>query len=289
MFKKKAVVSGAPQVAGDTKTDWKAELRSFALIILGIMGFKSVVYSNHDIPSESMLPGLYVGDYLGVSRFAYGFSRYSVPLVPLPDSLKGRIFFTQPKRGDVVVFRYPGDDSLIYIKRLIGLPGDTIEMKNGQLFLNNAAVPKVQQGTLNNKIQPNYTCEAGGKMMQYKVPKTTGGDDCVVPLYRETLPGGKSYLVFDLETDGQADNMGPFIVPPKHYFMMGDNRDNSADSRFPVIPGFIGASGVGMLDEDNLVGRAEFVYLSTNGTAKIWELWKWPQGVRWSHMFKSIK
>jgi signal peptidase I len=289
MFKKKTTSAAAPQTPGETKTDWKAELRSFALIIIGIMGFKSVVYSNHDIPSESMLPGLYVGDYLGVSRFAYGFSRYSVPLVPLPDSLKGRIFFTQPKRGDVVVFRYPGDDSLIYIKRLIGLPGDTIEMKNGQLFLNNVAVPKVQQGTLTNKIQPNYMCEAGGKMIQYQVPNATGGDDCVVPLYRETLPGGKSYLVFDLEADGPADNMGPFVVPLKHYFMMGDNRDNSSDSRFPVNPGFNGVSGVGFLDEDNLVGRAEFVYLSTNGTAKIWQLWKWPQGIRWSHMFKSIK
>jgi signal peptidase I len=286
MFKKKAVTQDA---SVEKKTDWKAEFRSLSLIILGIMMFKSTVYSNHDIPSESMLPGLFVGDYLGVSRFAYGFSRYSVPLVPLPDSLKGRIFFTQPKRGDVVVFRYPGDDSLIYIKRLIGLPGDTIEMREGQLFLNGAAVPKVQTGTLNKAIEPNYTCDASGSMVPYRTASATGTTNCNVPLYKETLPGGKSYLVFDVIPGSPGDTIGPFVVPPKNYFMMGDNRDNSSDSRFPVVPGFIGQSGVGMLQEDNIVGRAEFIYLSTNGNAKLWEPWKWHKGIRWSRLFTGIQ
>lgn len=268
----------------DKATDWKAELRSIVLIILGIMGFKSVAYSNHDIPSESMLPGLMTGDYIGVSRYAYGFSRYSVPLIPLPNSVKGRIFFSQPKRGDVVVFRYPGDDSLIYIKRLIGLPGDTIEMRDGQLFLNGAAVPKQQVGMLDKKIEPNYDCTGSGRMVQYQKP----GGICSVPLYRETLPGGKSYLVYDLLKDSPADNFGPAIVPAKHYFMMGDNRDNSADSRFDVIPGTT-VGGVGFLDEDNLVGRAEFIYLSTNGKGPWYEPWKWPQTLRTERLFQKIK
>ncbi len=284
LFKKSAAPAALP--GQDKTTNWKAELRSIVLIILGIMGFKSVAYSNHDIPSESMLPGLMTGDYIGVSRFAYGFSRYSVPLIPLPNSLKGRIFFTKPERGDVVVFRYPGDDSLIYIKRLIGLPGDTIEMREGQLFLNGKAVPKEQVGTLDKKIEPNYDCTGGGdgKMLQYRKPDGT----CSVPLYRETLPGGKSYLVYDLLQGSPGDNYGPSIVPTNHYFMMGDNRDNSTDSRFDVVPGTT-LGGVGFLDEDNLVGRAEFIYLSTNGKGPWYQPWKWPQTIRTERLFNKVK
>ncbi len=211
-----------------------------------------------------------------------------MPLIPQHKSLTCRIFFTPHKRGDVVVFRYPGDDSQIYIKRLIGLPGDTIETKDGLLFLNGKQVPHEKIGSLDRKIEPNYTCIGSGMMTQYQQPNPTGPANCNVPLYRETLPGGKSYLVYDLIPNSDGDNKGPFTVPPRHYFMMGDNRDNSADSRFPVVPGFDGPSGVCLLDEDNLVGRAEFIYLSTNGQAKIWEPWKWPKGIRWSRMFTHI-
>ncbi len=283
LFKKKP--AAGPVLPGkDGTTDWKAELRSFVFIVLSIMSFKSFAYSNHDIPSESMLPGLMTGDYIAVSRFAYGFSRYSVPLVPLPNSLKGRIFFTPPKRGDVVVFRYPGDDSLIYIKRLIGLPGDTIEMRDGQVILNGAPVPKVQVGTLDKKIEPNYECTGGdGKMLKFQKPDGT----CSVPLYRETLPGGKSYLVHDLVQDSPGDNKGPFIVPAHHYFMMGDNRDNSSDSRFEVVPGTT-LGGVGFLDEDNLVGRAEFIYLSTNGSGPWYQPWKWFNTLRTDRLFDKV-
>jgi signal peptidase I len=286
----------APLSGAEKPTDWKAELRSIVLIILGIMGFKSVAYSNHDIPSESMLPGLMVGDYIGVSRFAYGFSRYSVPLVPLPDSLKGRIFFSKPDRGDVVVFRYPGDDSLIYIKRLIGLPGDTIEMRDGQLVLNGKPVPKVPAGTLTQEISDNYKCKAPTTVydalgtpnnIDMMAPYVRPDGTCQVPLFRETLPGGKSYLVDDLYRGTQADNKGPFMVPQGHYFMMGDNRDNSSDSRFDVIPGTI-IGGVGFLPEDNLVGRADFIYLSANGKGRWYQPWKWPAMVRTERLFDKI-
>jgi signal peptidase I len=285
LFRKTATSAAVPLPGQTAKTDWKAEVRSVSLILLTIMGFKSFVFSNHDIPSESMLPGLMTGDYIGVSRFAYGFSRYSVPLIPLPDSLKGRIFFSQPHRGDVVVFRYPGDDSLIYIKRLIGLPGDTIEMRDGQLFLNDIAVPKVQEGFLDKKLEPNYDCTGGpdDKMVQYR---GTDGH-CKVPLYRETLPGGKSYLVFDLINNPDADNKGPFVVPPHHYFMMGDNRDNSADSRFDVIAGTT-LGGVGFLEEDNLVGKAQFVYWSTNGSGPWYKPWKWFHTARTERLFDKV-
>jgi signal peptidase I len=287
-FKKSATAPDAGALPGrDSKaTDWKAELRSITLIILTIMGFKSLVYSNHDIPSESMLPGLLTGDYIGVSRFAYGFSRYSVPLIPLPNSLKGRIFYTKPTQGDVVVFRYPGDDSLIYIKRLIGMPGDTIEMRNGQLFLNGKVVPKEKIGVLDRKIEPNYDCTGGpdDKMRAYR-----GADGaCNVPLYRETLPNGKSYLVFDLLPNSLGDSFGPAIVPSGHYFMMGDNRDNSTDSRFPVIPGTT-EGGVGFLDEDNLVGRADFIYLSTNGSGPWYKPWLWFHTFRTERIFSKVK
>jgi signal peptidase I len=286
-FKKSAKAPDAGALPGrDSKaTDWKAELRSITLIILTIMGFKSLAYSNHDIPSESMLPGLLTGDYIGVSRFAYGFSRYSVPLIPLPNSLKGRIFFSKPHRGDVVVFRYPGDDSLIYIKRLIGLPGDTIEMREGQLFLNDKAVPKVAAGVLSKKIEPNYNCTNGVGLM---APYLKADGTCAVPLFRETLPEGKSYLVYDLSPNSPGDNFGPAIVPSGHYFMMGDNRDNSTDSRFDVIPGTT-EGGVGFLDEDNLVGRADFIYLSTNGSGPWYKPWLWFHTFRTERIFSKVK
>jgi signal peptidase I len=282
---KKFRAKPASEVADHKPTDWKAELRSIVLIILGIMGFKSVAYSNHDIPSESMLPGLMVGDYIAVSRFAYGFSTWSFPLVPLPESVKGRLFFTPPKRGDVVVFRYPGDTSFIYIKRLIGLPGDTIEMRDGQIILNGTPVPKVQEGTLDIKTEVNYTCTNGiGIMAPYLKPDGI----CSVPLYRETLPGGKSYLVFDLMQNADNDTFGPAIVPKGHYFMMGDNRDNSMDSRVPVSP-IAERSGVGFLPEDNLVGRAEFIYLSTNGSGRWYQPWKWPGTIRTDRLFDKVQ
>jgi signal peptidase I len=286
-FKKSATVASSAALPGqDGKTDWKAELRSVTLIILTIMGFKSFVYSNHDIPSESMLPGLLTGDYIGVSRFAYGFSRYSVPLIPLPNSLAGRIFYTKPKPGDVVVFRYPGDDSLIYIKRLIGMPGDTIEMRDGQLFLNSKAVPKEKVGTLDRTQEANYRC-TGGPDDKMRAFRGVNGA-CSVPLYRETLPTGKSYLVFDLLQNAPGDNFGPAIVPAEHYFMMGDNRDNSTDSRFEVIPGTT-EGGVGFLHEDNLVGRADFIYLSTNGEGPWYKPWLWPKTFRPERIFSKVK
>ena len=229
----------------------------YAIVIA--LFIRTFFYEPFNIPSASMVPTLLVGDYLFVAKFSYGYSRYSLPFgLPL---IPGRIFFSPPKRGDVVVFKLPRDPSIDYIKRVIGLPGDRIQMKNGILNINDTPVPR----------EPTEECEipaedAGGAPFQH---------------YWETLPGGVRHCIFELSDNAALDNTGVFVVPPDHYFMMGDNRDNSADSRDP-------SSGVGYVPAANLVGRAEFIFFSTNGYAHWWEPWNWPFTVRYNRLFKAI-
>jgi signal peptidase I len=218
---------------------------------------RTVLFQPFNIPSESMEDTLLVGDYLFVSKAAYGFSHYSLPwgyMWPLPH---GRIFSAAPHRGDVVVFKTPSDNKTDFIKRVIGLPGDRIQMKYGTLYLNGKAVPKVE-------VEPFVEDEGG---YEHKVPR-----------YRETLPGGVNYYVLDREPDGSLDNTGVFVVPEGHYFMMGDNRDNSDDSR----------AGVGYVPFENLVGKAEILFFSTNGSARLWEIWKWPFAIRYGRIASFV-
>jgi len=220
---------------------------------------RTFLFQPFNIPSASMEATLLVGDYLFVEKFSYGYSRYTFPFGgwPFGDMVHGRVPDLKPNRGDVIVFKFPGDNSTDFIKRLIGLPGDRIQMKNGQLWLNDKPIPKVRAADYVENID---------------------GEEHHVPQYRETLPGGKSYLVLDRDADGPEDNTDVYVVPPGHYFMMGDNRDNSADSR----------TEVGYVPAENLEGKAIFRFFSTNGDAHIWEIWKWPFAIRYSRILTLI-
>jgi len=215
---------------------------------------RTILFQPFNIPSGSMKSTLLVGDYLFVSKYAYGYSRFSLPFGL--DLFSGRLWSTPPKRGDIVVFKLPRDNSTDYIKRVVGLPGDRIQVKGGILFINDAEVKRV----------PVDTFDDGG--VRYA-------------RYRETLPNGVSYLVLDRDANGMEDNTQVFEVPPDHYFMMGDNRDNSTDSRVPPTSG-----GVGYVPFENLVGRAEIIFFSVDEGSAAWQIWDWPWTVRWDRIFK---
>ncbi|MGB3644772.1 MAG: signal peptidase I [Mesorhizobium sp.] len=224
-------------------------------LILALV-IRTLFFQPFSIPSGSMRPTLLEGDYLFVTKWAYGYSRYSMPFSP--DLFSGRIWGTEPKRGDVVVFKFPPNPSIDYIKRVVGLPGDKIQMKDGQLFINGVGVPRDKVGQIDN---PDIT--------EVNRP---------VDVYRETLPNGVSYDTLDLTPNGIGDNTREFDVPPGHYFMMGDNRDNSSDSRFSV----------GYVPDENLVGRANIIFFSIAGGASPLEIWKWPTEMRASRLFHFI-
>ena len=212
----------------------------YALLIAGFI--RSFLFQPFNIPSGSMEGTLLVGDYLFVSKASYGYSRYSFPFGIFP--FMGRFFASSPQRGDIVVFKYPIDNSTDYIKRLIGLPGDHIQMKQGTLYINDQAVP---QEKTDDFVGPN-PCPAGASDQIQNV-----GDGTVrVPRYVETLPGGVKHEILNCSNEGSLDNTEVFTVPEGHYFMMGDNRDNSADSR----------ADVGYVPFENFVGKSEIIFFS---------------------------
>ncbi|WP_018898811.1 signal peptidase I [Rhizobium sp. 2MFCol3.1] len=221
------------------------------------MVIRTILFQPFTIPSGSMMPTLLVGDYIFVNKFAYGYSKYSLPFSP--NLFSGRIFASEPKRGDVVVFRFPPNPEVDYIKRLVGLPGDHIQVTDGVLYVNGKAVPKVPDGTFNS----DYAQDPGQD----------------VPVFRETLDNGVTYDTLDQSPVSRGDNTREFIVPEGHYFMMGDNRDNSLDSRFDV--GFVPA--------ENLVGRASVIFFSLGNDTSFREIWKWPSNMRWDRLFKGVE
>ena len=243
-----------------------ADFLQFAVkLVLFVVILRSFIFAPFSIPSESMLPRLLVGDYIIVTKWNYGFSRHSLPFsVPL---IPGRIFATLPERGDVAVFKAPPGNRTDYIKRVIGLPGDFIQMRDGVLYVNGAVIPKKQMGNFNVPVSPNTQCA------QYRFQEQTsdGALRCSYPRFLETLPGGKSYEVLDLGPLGQKDNSEIYTVPADNVFAMGDNRDNSADSRFPAVEGV----GIGPVPIENLVGKAQFIAFSTDGSASWFLPWTW--------------
>jgi signal peptidase I len=231
-------------------------LRTLFYAILIALVVRTLFFEPFNIPSGSMKPTLLVGDYLFTSKYAYGYSRHSLPFSP--PLFGGRVLEDLPERGDVVVFKLPSDGRTDYIKRVIGLPGDTVQMRDGRLILNGEPVPKERVGTFVD------TGEAGRELARYV----------------ETLPNGRSYEVLDMTPNGPYDTTRVFEVPEGHLFVMGDNRDNSMDSRTRFV---------GFVPLENLVGRAEVIFYSTDGTAALWELWRWPFAVRYGRLLDGIE
>ncbi len=259
------------------KADLKSETKDFMwfLLKLGIFVFilRSFIVAPFNIPSESMMPRLLVGDYLLVAKWPYGYSNYSLPFsVPL---LPQRILATPPQRGDVVVFKAPPGNNTDYIKRVIGLPGDSIEMRDGQVILNGNPIPKKRIADFVHPVTPNSPCYAA----QFAEQASDGSIRCRYPQFLETLPNGKSYKVLDL-APADMDNTEVYLVPEGHLFAMGDNRDRSADSRFPAVEG----QGIGIVPQENLVGRALVSVFSTDGSASWLLPWTWFTAARWERI-----
>ncbi|WP_245504055.1 signal peptidase I [Lichenihabitans psoromatis] len=224
---------------------------------------RTFLFQPFNIPSGSLIPTLDIGDYLFVSKYSYGYSRYSFPFSP--DVFSGRILASTPKRGDVAVFKFPKDTSKDYIKRVIGLPGDKIQLVESRLIINGQMVAR----------------EPTTKVMT----RDQFGHDVEVPTYLETLPGGVTHQIIQINGDnGFYSNTPVYTVPPGNYFMMGDNRDNSTDSR--VSPD---QDGVGYVPFENFVGRAELIFFSIDDTAPVWEFWRWPTSIRWDRLLKPVR
>lgn len=228
------------------------------------IGIRTVAFEPFNIPSGSMIPTLLVGDYLFVSKYSYGYSRYSMPFAP--NLFSGRILASPPERGDVAVFKVPRDNSTDYIKRIVGLPGDRVQMKGGQLYLNGEPAPR--------KLLGDYLAQESTIRVQ-------------VRRFAETLPtaaspGARTHEIVKMTDTGGLNDTQEFRVPADHVFAMGDNRDNSSDSRDPT-------GGVGFIPIENLVGRAEFIFFSVDAQSPWWQVWQWPAQIRWSRLFSGIR
>ncbi|GGC02059.1 signal peptidase I [Novosphingobium endophyticum] len=247
---------------------------SFLLwLILIVVVLRSFIISPFNIPSESMLPRLLNGDYLFATKWSYGYSKYSLPFsLPL---IPGRVFASQPERGEIVIFKAPPGNDTDYIKRVIGLPGDEVQMRHGHVWLNGQPIPKVRIADFVLPVTPNTRCYAP----EFEGTDKQGNRVCNYPQFSETLPNGTSYNVLDLGTAPQ-DDTDVYIVPEGHMFLMGDNRDNSMDSRFPAVEG----EGIGIVPQDNLVGRAAIMMFSTNGSAEWFKPWTWFTAARWNRI-----
>jgi signal peptidase I len=231
---------------------------TFHALIIALV-IRTFFFQPFNIPSGSMKATLLVGDYLFVSKYSYGYSHYSLPFSP--PIFSGRIWSGTPERGDVVVFRLPKDDSVDYIKRVIGLPNDHIKMVDGVLHINGEPIKR-------ERIDDFVETEENNRTTRVK-------------RWRETLPNGVSYTTLDLIDNGFYDNTKEYVVPDGHYFMMGDNRDNSTDSRVEAAVGYVPL--------ENVVGRAQIIFFSVLEGEHAWEFWRWPWSVRWGRLFTLVR
>jgi signal peptidase I len=245
-------------------------------LVIAVVLFRTLLFTSFSIPSESMMPRLLVGDFLFASKWSYGYSGASLPIDW--DSGKGKIFGSLPDRGDVVIFKHPLDRT-DYVKRVIGLPGDTVQMIGGVLHLNGQPVRKVRVADFVLPIDATGHCW----QERYARSEPDGSFACHYPRFSETLPSGVSYQVLDLATT-EVDTTEPLIVPEGMVFMMGDNRDNSQDSRHPAVRG----GWVGLVPVENLVGRASFMFFSTDGSAEWIKPWTWFTAARWDRIGHAI-
>jgi signal peptidase I len=241
---------------------WIRSIVDIAVIVLLVTAAKTAIAEPYYVPSGSMEPTLLIGDELLATKYPYGYGSASLPsFIVLPNTQ--RLFGALPRRGDIVVFRWPGDRSQIWVKRVIGLPGDRIALRDGQVWINGEAAA----------LKPDGTGQA------------ENDDGTLAPAARliETLPGGRKHTIFKLTRWQPLDNVPETVVPQNHLFVMGDNRDNSADSRVPVRAG-----GVGLLPVENLVGRVDGIVGSWDLGMRSQPLWTWPQGLRLSRFFSSV-
>lgn len=243
----------------NAREEWMEFARTAAIAVILALLIRTFLFEPFNIPSGSMKPTLEVGDYLFVYKPSYGFSRYSFPFGVAP--IEGRIWTggREPKRGDVIVFKLPTNPSIDYIKRIVALPGETVQVMNGHLYINRREVPREMVGL---------------RQVEEEGMATTMIE------YIETLPGGVMHRIYEETDDQPLDNTEEYVVPEGHYFAMGDNRDNSQDSRVRSLVGYIPL--------ENIVGKASFIFFSTNGYANLAEIWKWPWTIRYDRLFDRI-